>query len=41
MLVCELCGKEEETESEDRIQSRMLHVCETCQQDQSVNYFEL
>ncbi|MBM7692085.1 ribosome-binding protein aMBF1 (putative translation factor) [Peribacillus deserti] len=43
MRICELCGSEQEMEIEDTEseRTRILHVCENCQNDRSVNYFDI
>ncbi|MDQ0245527.1 hypothetical protein J2S09_003104 [Bacillus fengqiuensis] len=42
MRVCELCGIEEEVEMDEHEQMpiRMLHICESCQNDRHFNSFE-
>lgn len=39
MLVCEVCGLEEEIENGDEqvIQSAILHICENCRNDRKIN----
>ncbi|WP_442599789.1 hypothetical protein [Neobacillus sp. D3-1R] len=42
MKVCEVCGLEEEIEvgEEEGMQTRMLHLCENCQNDRKHHYLE-
>ena len=39
MLVCEVCGFEEELENGDEqvIQSAILHICGNCRNDRKIN----
>ncbi|WP_409292526.1 hypothetical protein [Peribacillus sp. SCS-37] len=43
MKICELCGSEQEMEQEEleETKARILHVCENCQNDRSINYFDI
>lgn len=42
MQICELCGSEQEMETEETESERIriLYVCENCQNDRAFNYFD-